>query len=187
MLEVEVHALVAMFCLHAARLPTRLDDDGVLRPLAQQDRALWDRPLIERGVLHLSASASGDELTRWHIEAGIAAEHALAPSLAATNWQRIVSLYDQLHARAPSPIVALGRALAIAELRGLDAGRDALLAIGEDDKLSHYHFYWAARAELEHRAGHLAPARHLYAKALALARNDAERIAYQHKLQRIAD
>jgi RNA polymerase sigma factor (sigma-70 family) len=185
--EADVHALVAIFCFHAARLPTRLDEDGVLRPLAEQDRARWDRPLIERGVLHLGASASGDELTRWHLEAGIAAEHALAPSLAETNWQRIVALYDQLHASALGPVVALGRALAITELRGLDAGRDALLAIGTDDQLSGYHFYWAARAEVERRAGHPGAARQLYAKALALARNDAERIAYRRKLQRLAD
>ena len=92
-----------------------------------------------------------------------------------------------LHARAPNPVVALGRALAIAELRGLDAGRDALLAVGDDDKLSHYHFYWAARAELEQRAGHVALARQLYAEAQALARNDAERTAYQRKLHRLAD
>jgi len=91
------------------------------------------------------------ELTRWHLEAGIAAEHALAATFAATNWTRIVALYDQLAARAGSPIVALGRAVAIAQLKGSDAGREALLPLAGDEKLARYHPYWAARAEIGRR------------------------------------
>ncbi|MCU1283153.1 MAG: polymerase sigma-70 factor, subfamily [bacterium] len=180
----EVHALVAMCCFHAARLPARLDDDGVFLTLAEQDRSRWDRALIERGVLHLGASANGPDLTRWHVEAGIAAEHALAPSLPATNWRRIVALYDELLARAPNPAAALGRVLALAELDGFAAAREAFVAV--DTTLARYHYYWAARAELELRAGHPAEGRLHYARAVELARSDAERRAYERKLARIA-
>ena len=182
----QVHALLALFCFNAARLPTRLDLEGALRPLVEQDRAMWDRSLIVRGIRHLSASAHGDELSRWHLEAGIAAEHALAPTFEATNWRRIVALYEQLQSRASGSVVALGRALALAESGAVDAARDALLAIASDDRMKLYHFYWAARAELEHRAGHEAISHQLYQVALSLARNDAERLSYERKLTRLA-
>lgn len=183
--RVEVHALAALFCFNAARLPARLDGEGVYLPLAEQDRALWDRALVERGVIHLSAASTGEVMTRWHLEAGIACEHTIAPSTHETNWQRVVDLYDALHALVPGPIVALNRGLAIAELRGLDAGREALLAIARDQKLSRYHFFWGALADIERRAGRPASARPLYERAIALARNGAERLAYQRKLQRL--
>lgn len=183
----EIHALVAMFCFHAARLPARLDDDGVFVPLADQDRQRWDRLLVTRGLQHLSASASGEQLTRWHLEAGIAAEHALAEDLAGTNWRRIVALYDQLLARTANPVVALNRALAIAELEGVQAGIAALDAFANDAKLRNYHFYWAAIAELELRAGRTATAREHYLRALELTRSDAERMAYARKLERLTN
>src|SRR4051812_15709263 len=94
--RIELHALLALFCFQAARLGTRIDQEGVLLPLAEQDRARWDRALIEQGVKYLSGAASGTRMTRWHLEAGIACEHALAPTTDATNWQRIVELYDDL-------------------------------------------------------------------------------------------
>jgi RNA polymerase sigma-70 factor (ECF subfamily) len=181
----DVHALVALFCLHAARLPARLDAEGAFCPLADQDRMRWDRSLIERGVRHLGASAGPSQLTRWHLEAGIAAEHALAPSFAATNWQRIVALYDQLEARVANPIVALGRALAVAELRGCDAGRDALLPLADEERLVRYHPYWAARAQIERSAGRPELARLHYATAISLCHSEAERLAYERKLRSV--
>jgi RNA polymerase sigma-70 factor (ECF subfamily) len=183
----EIHALVAMFCFHAARLPARLDDEGVFVPLADQDRGRWDGLLIKRGLQHLSASASGEQLTRWHLEAGIAAEHGLAPDLASTNWRRIVALYDQLLAHTASPIVAVNRALAIAQLAGADAGLAALDAVADSPKLTDYHFYWAAIAELELRAGRAATAREHYLRAIALTRSDAERVAYRRKVARLTN
>ena len=181
----DVEALVAMFCLHAARLPARLDAEGAFVPLADQDRARWDRSLIERGLRHLGASAADAELTRWHLEAGVAAEHALAPSFAATNWARIVTLYDQLEARAGNPIVALGRALAITQLNGNDAGREALLPLAGDEKLARYHPYWAARAEIEWRAGRPELACLHYGKAIALCHSEAEQLAYGRRLRAV--
>jgi RNA polymerase sigma-70 factor (ECF subfamily) len=179
----EVHALQALFCLSAARLPTRLDEHGVFLPLVEQDRSRWDSRLIERGVKHLALSANGEEMTHWHVEAGLACEHTVAPSLEATNWAKIVELYDVLLEISPSPVVELNRALAVAELRGLEAGRAALSAIGRHPKLVGYPFYWSAWADIERRAGRVDEARAHYEKAIALARSRPERVAYERRLQ----
>jgi RNA polymerase sigma factor (sigma-70 family) len=183
----EVHALAALFCFNAARLATRLDEDGVFVPLAEQDRSRWDRSLIERGVLHLSEAATGEQVTRWHLEAGIACEHTMASSVQETDWRRIVDLYDALMAVAPGPVVALNRGLAIAELRGLEAGRQALQAAAEDEKLARYSFLWAALADIERRAGRPTEARRLYARAIELASSQAERLGYERKLRLLAN
>src|SRR5262249_44604968 len=120
-----VHALAALFCFGAARLGARLGERGAVALLAPQDRSRWDRSLVERGVHHLAASATGEEWSRWHLEAGIALEHTIAPSLAETSWGKIALYYDALMDLAPGPVVAMNRALALAEVHGLDAGRDA--------------------------------------------------------------
>jgi predicted RNA polymerase sigma factor len=179
----EVHALAALFCFNAARLSTRLDEEGVLLPLADQARHRWDRAMIERAVVHLAASSHGPRITRWHLEAGIACEHTLAASTQDTDWSRIVQLYEALDVLTPGPIVALNRALDIAELQGLEAGRAALLAIADHEKLSNYHFFWAALADIERRAGRPLEAKPLYLRAISLARNEAERLSYQRRLR----
>src|SRR5262249_37616923 len=106
-------ALAALMSLHAARLPAKVDLSGDLATLADQDRSRWDRSRIEEGLVLLEASAHGDEVSSYHLEAAIAAEHACAPTMAHTNWPAIVSLYDRLMRIAPSPVVALNRAIAI--------------------------------------------------------------------------
>jgi RNA polymerase sigma factor (sigma-70 family) len=180
-----VHALAALFCFNAARLSTRLDAEGVFVPLAEQDRSRWNRSLFERGVQHLGASAGGKHWTRWHLEAGIALEHTNAPSLAETDWEKIVEYYDVLVTLAPNPVVALNRGLAVAELRGLEAGRAALLALEGDPKLAGYSFYWAARADIERRSERTAEARTLYRRAAALAKSGAERKSYERRLREL--
>jgi RNA polymerase sigma factor (sigma-70 family) len=179
----DVHALAALFCFDAARLPTRLDEDGVFVPLADQDRSRWDRARIERGLMHLARAATGDHMSRWHLEAGIACEHAIAPSIQETDWDRIVGFYQALAQQSWSPVVALNRALALAECDGADAGRHELIALAREQKLSRYPFYWAARADLERRAGHHAAARENYEHAIALARSPAERLSYQRRIE----
>jgi len=179
----EVHALLALFCFNAARLATRLDDDGVFVPLAEQDRSRWERSLIEHGVLHLGQASAGNRLTPWHVEAGIACEHATAQSMQETNWRRIVELYDSLLALSPSPVVELNRALAVAELRGLEAGREALQGVVDNPKLSTYSFLWAALADIERRAGHPSQARAFYDRAITFAKSRGERLGYERKLE----
>src|SRR5258707_9872064 len=107
-------ALAALMSLHAARLPARLDSAADLRPLLDQDRSRWDTRLVQEGLALLERSATGDELTAYHVEAAIAAAHAAAPTVAETDWAPVLSLYDRLMAIAPSPVVALNRAIAIA-------------------------------------------------------------------------
>jgi RNA polymerase sigma factor (sigma-70 family) len=176
-----IHALAAMFCFHAARFATRLDAEGVFVPLHAQDRTKWDRSLIDRGVIHLSEASVGGQLTRYHLEAGIACEHAIASSVETTSWDKIVSLYDALLEIVKTPIVALNRGLAIAELRGLDRGREALQESLNDEAMAGYPFLWGAIGDLERRAGRLVDARTYFERAIALARNDAERLAYERK------
>jgi RNA polymerase sigma factor (sigma-70 family) len=181
------HALAALFCFVAARMNARLDDEGVILPLAEQDRSRWDRALIARGVMHLGESAGDAGFTRWHLEAGIAWEHTSAPSVEATDWARILHYYDALSAIAPGPIVALNRALAIAEVRGLAAGRDALSLLAGEPKLARYSFYWAARADIERRSGHHDAARELYRRAAELAASRAERASYERRIHALVD
>jgi RNA polymerase sigma factor (sigma-70 family) len=179
----DVHALAALFCFDAGRLATRVDEHGVFVPLEDQDRSRWDRGLIERGLAQLARSATGDHMSRWHLEAGIACEHAIAPSVRETDWERIVMLYDLLVRQSPSPVVALNRALAVAERDGVAEGRRALMALAGDRKLSTYPFYWAARADLERRAEQPAAARSSYERAIAFSRNSAERVSYERRLK----
>jgi RNA polymerase sigma factor (sigma-70 family) len=179
----DVHALAGLFCFDTARLATRVDEQGVFVPLEDQDRCRWDRALIERGLAHLARSATGERMSRWHLEAGIACEHAIAPSVRETDWNRIVVLYDLLLRQSPSPVVALNRALALAERDGVDEGRRALMALASDRKLSTYPFYWAARADLERRAEQPAAARSSYERAIAFARSSAERVSYERRLE----
>jgi predicted RNA polymerase sigma factor len=169
------HALAALMCLHAARLPAKLDAAGDLSALVDQDRSRWDARRVAEGLALLERSARGDEVTPYHLEAAIAAEHAIAPTLAKTNWSTIVSLYDKLMAIAPSPVVALNRAIAVAERDGAERGLEALRAIEDSERLSGYPFYRAAFGELELRKGRGAAAAEHFQAALAVARSDLER------------
>ncbi|MDL4814099.1 RNA polymerase sigma factor [Actinomadura opuntiae] len=179
----DIHALAALFCFGTARLSTRMDEHGVFVPLEDQDRSRWDRARIERGLVHLAHAATGDHLSRWHLEAGIACEHAIAPSVQETDWERIIGFYQVLAERSWSPVVALNRALAVAERDGVDDGRRELIALAEEPKLSRYPFYWAALADLERRAGRHAAARGHYEHAIALARSTAERTAFERRIE----
>jgi RNA polymerase sigma-70 factor (ECF subfamily) len=176
-------ALAALMCLHAARLPARVDAAGELNALVDQDRSLWDAQLVARGLALLERSASGDELTAYHLEAAIAAVHASAKSVAATDWASIVSLYDRLFALQCSPVIALNRAIAIGERDGAEAGLTALHAIADRERLAHYPFYAAALGELEHRLGRPEAARQHLEAALRLARNGTERRCLERRLR----
>jgi RNA polymerase sigma-70 factor (ECF subfamily) len=171
----ETTALAALMSLHAARLPARLDSAADLRPLLDQDRSRWDEGLVQEGLALLERSATGDELTAYHVEAAIAAAHAAAPRVEETDWEQVVSLYDRLMTIAPSPVVALNRAIAIAERDGAERGIAELQAIEGRDRLKGYPFYPAALGELELRRGDRERARTFFTAALAAARNPTER------------
>jgi RNA polymerase sigma factor (sigma-70 family) len=169
------YALCALMGLTAARLPARVDLSGKLKSLVEQDRSLWDRKLVLEGLRLLELSASGTELTGYHVEAAIASVHSAALHVADTDWKTIVSLYDLLTAIEPSPVVALNRAIAVAQQEGSERGLDEIGAIANRDRLAGYPFYAAALGELEFRRGSLNTAREHFRAALALARNPMER------------
>ncbi|HEX4341537.1 MAG TPA: DUF6596 domain-containing protein [Polyangiaceae bacterium] len=183
----EVDALLALMYLHAARMPARLDAAGALVPLEHQDRSLWDGSLIARGMEHLGASARGGELTTYHLEAGIAAVHAMSPSVEATPWPKIADLYDRLYARKPTPVVALGRAIARSQVDGPASGIDALLALPGREHLEDYPFYWAALGDLSLRAGDRGRALGWFRRGTKAARNDAERAMFARRVMECVD
>jgi RNA polymerase sigma-70 factor (ECF subfamily) len=168
-------ALLALMCLHAARLPTRVDESGSLNLLADQDRSQWNTELIARGQKHLELSATGEELSDYHVEAAIAWCHATASSARDTDWGQIVSLYDMLMAMRPSPVVALNRAIAVAQHEGPERGLAAIRAIPDPGRLGSYPFYPIALGEFELQCGRHAAAREHFTAALPLARNPVER------------
>jgi RNA polymerase sigma factor (sigma-70 family) len=168
-------ALAALLCLDAARLPARTDAAGHLVALPDQDRTTWDRELLAEGDRLLQRAARGPHLSAYHVEAAIAWVHTSAIRGEDTDWARIVALYDMLMSVRRSPIVALNRAIAIAQLAGPESGLRAIAAIDDRDTLARYPFYPAALGELELRAGRPDAARSHFRDARRLARNPAER------------
>jgi RNA polymerase sigma factor (sigma-70 family) len=169
------HALSALMCLDGARLPARVDGSGNLTSLFEQDRSLWDRQLIAEGMKLLELSATGSELSEYHLEAAIAAVHVTAQRVENTDWAQIVSLYDQLMAFRPSPVIALNRAIAISQHEGAQRGLDEIRAISDSERLANYPFYHAALGEFEFRTGNRKAAQDHFKVALGLARNPMER------------
>jgi RNA polymerase sigma factor (sigma-70 family) len=168
-------ALVALLLLHAARFPARMADDGTLFVLRDQDRGLWDRQLVVAGLRALDRASTGPAVSQYHIEAGIAACHAAAPSWEATDWPQILSLYDALSNLSDSPVVGLNRAIALSRVRGPQAGIEAIEQIAGHPALARYHLLPAALAELWREAGNSERAAACYRDALALAILPAER------------
>lgn len=178
----EVKGLLALMCLLAARLPARRDARGDLVPLDEQDRSRWDAALSARGLAALAESAAGDTVGEMHVEAAIAAQHAVAQSVEATDWPAIVALYDRLAALRPSPVVALNRAVAVGFARGPVAGLAEVDAIESLGRLDDYLFLAATRADLLRRAGRRGEALPHYRRARELARNDPERRFFDRRL-----
>ena len=180
------HALLALMHLNAARLSARTDDSGSLLLLAEQDRARWDQAEIALGLRHLDASGAGASATRYHLEAGIAACHCLARDFAATDWRRIVALYDSLLALDGSPIVALNRAVAVAQAGGPRAGLAALEITVNRPALENYHLFHAVAGQLWLEAGEPAAAAAGFLRALELAALPSERALLEKRLAQCA-
>jgi RNA polymerase sigma-70 factor (ECF subfamily) len=180
-------ALRALFCFHVARTPGRSADDGSLLLLHEQDRALWDQGLLAEAFVFLGRSARGKEISRFHVEAGIAACHAKAASFPSTDWAEIVALYDVLRQMSPSPVVDVNRALAVAMCRGAVAGLDELDAIPERELLSRYPYALATYAELHASLGHLDQARAFLESALEQQTSPAERALLRRKRAALAE
>jgi RNA polymerase sigma factor (sigma-70 family) len=178
----ETAALLALMYLDAARFDSRLDGAGGLLLLEEQDRSLWDRELIHLGISYLHRAARGEIFTRYHAEAGIAAEHCLAPTYKATRWGEIARLYQLLEGVAPSPINTLNRSIAIAEWQGPDAGLALLETINPPPWLLRYYLWDATLGELYRRRGDRELATAHLTHALGAAPTRAERALLRRRL-----
>jgi len=173
--EREVRGLLALLLLTDARRATRTDAAGRLLLLEDQDRAQWDRAAIEEGISLVPGALRGGCPGRFALQAAIAALHAEAPSYATTDWPQVLALYGELLRAWPSPVVALNRIVALAEVDGPEAALAELDELGRDGRLASYHYLPAARAALLRRLGRRAEAADAYRAALELASNEAER------------
>jgi len=179
------HALVALMLLDAARLPARVDAEGNILRLKEQDRSKWSRPMIERGIVHLGEAATGDELSEYHIQAGIAACHCMAADYPSTDWSRILALYDQWTLINPSPVVALNRAVALAKLNGPRAGIEAIEAIQMREELESYYLLYAVLGEFEAQLHHVEAAAAHFKKASQLAEVKSERVFLSKRMRKL--
>lgn len=170
----KTHALLALMLMNAARLPTRVDEEGNLLLLQDQDRAQWDRGMIAQGLFHFAQSAAGNHVTPYHLQAAIAACHCAAPDYASTDWRRILSLYDELIRFDECPVVALNRAIAVANLRGPQAGLAAVAAIPKSERLESYYLFYAVLGEFEARADDPLAAAGYFRRSLQLAGTRSE-------------
>ena len=150
----ETYALLALMHLHSARMPARQDGSGGLLLLEEQDRSLWDQREIQIGLSWLARAAEGDVFSRYHAEAGVAAEHCLAPSFAETRWDRIVECYELLERTAPSMLHTLNRAVAVAEHRGPEHALTLLVGREPPSWLLGSYQWSAVLSDLHRRAGH---------------------------------
>jgi RNA polymerase sigma-70 factor (ECF subfamily) len=170
-----VHALLALMCFHGARFDARIALDGAVVLLGEQDRIAWNWSDVREGMAWLARSAAGGELTRYHVEAGIAWEHCRAPTFADTDWQRIAELYDTLDRIAPSPLNSLNRAVAEAYLHGPQAGLDRLAAVPPENVPIRYPGWHTVIGELHFRLGQVSAAEHAWREALRLTTARADR------------
>ncbi|PYL00100.1 MAG: sigma factor, ECF subfamily protein [Verrucomicrobia bacterium] len=168
------HALLALMLLNAARIPTRVDGEGNLLRLKEQDRTRWNQPMLARGMFHFAQSAAGQEITEYHLQAGIAACHCAAKDYASTDWRQILSLYDRLIEFDDSPVVALNRAVAVAGVSGPQAGLEALAAVQKRQCIQSYYLLYAVLGEFEAQLNHSQAAANHFRKSLQLAELKSE-------------
>ncbi len=171
----KTHALLALMLLQAARLPARLCETGELSLLDAQNRERWDQNLIARGFHHLDRAGRGDELTAYHLQAGIASCHAVAASVGETNWPQMLAYYDQLMALQPSPVVWLNRAVVLSRVEGPRAALASLDAVNDDPVLRRYHLWHAVRGALAAELGDTSEAAEHYRAALQCQCTEPER------------
>jgi RNA polymerase sigma-70 factor (ECF subfamily) len=183
--EPEVIGLLALMLLQESRRAARTSPSGELILLEHQDRSLWNREQIAEGVALVEKALSSRRFGPYTLQAAIAAVHAEAESTAATDWQQIVVLYNQLLRIQPSPVVHLNRAVAIAMCDGPEAGLTHIDALLEHGELANYYLAHSARAEMYRRLGRTAEARSSYEKALALTQQGPERQFLQERIRQL--
>ena len=183
--EPEVMGLLALMLLQESRRAARTSPSGELILLENQDRALWNREQIAEGVALLEKALNSRRFGAYTLQAAIAAVHAEAESVGATDWRQIVAIYDQLVRIQPSPVVHLNRAVAIAMCDGPEAGLTQINAVLEQGDLANYYLAHSARADMYRRLGRTAEARASYEKALALTQQEPERQFLQERIRQL--
>ncbi|HJZ51723.1 MAG TPA: RNA polymerase sigma factor [Candidatus Acidoferrales bacterium] len=183
--EPEALGLLALMLLQESRHAARTSPTGEMILLEHQDRSLWNREQIAEGVALLEKALKSRRFGAYTLQAAIAAVHAEAESVAATDWRQIVALYDQLARIQPSPVVQLNRAVAIAMRDGPEAGLAHIDAVLEHGELADYYLAHSARADMCRRLGRTAEARSSYEKALALTQQEPERQFLQERIRQL--
>jgi RNA polymerase sigma-70 factor (ECF subfamily) len=183
--EPEVIGLLSLMLLQESRRAARTSPSGELILLENQDRSLWNREQIAEGVALLESSLMSRRFGAYTLQAAIAAVHAEAKSVAATDWRQIVALYNQLARIQPSPVVQQNRAVAIAMRDGPEAGLAHIDAVLEHGELANYYLAHSARADMYRRLGRTAEARSAYEKALALTQQEPERQFLQERIRQL--
>jgi RNA polymerase sigma-70 factor (ECF subfamily) len=182
----EAVGLLALMLLQDSRRTARTSSEGELIPLEEQDRALWDRQQIAEGTALVRRALSSGRFGQYTIQAAIAAVHAQAPSVAATDWSQIVGLYDLLMRVIPSPVIKLNRAVAVAMRDGPEAGLILVDSVLDRNELPGYHLVHAARADLCRRLGKTAEARVSYKRAIDLAEQEPQRRSLARRLAELS-
>lgn len=182
----ETHALAALLSFQGARLKARANERGELTTLEEQDRSLWDPVLLRRGLHHMRLSASGSELSDYHLESEIASCHALSRDFESTDWERVVVCYEELYRRNRSPIVALNRVVALSHVRGVDEALSEMALLRGHRALQSYHPFFVAYAELLMKAGRIEEALVLFRRAMELTSSEPV-LGYIEKRIRQAD
>ncbi len=177
------HALLALICFTACRNDTRLDINGNILLLKDQDRAKWTKPLIEKGIYHLESSANEETISKYHIEAGIAYEHVRASTYMHTNWKNILTCYDLLVQYYPSAIAALNRSIVIAELYGATEGIKAIENIDGIASLKKYYLLPASLGEMYVKLQQNEKAKAYFLEAIALTQSEKEKDLLKHKVR----
>jgi len=180
--EPESLGLLALMLLHDSRRSARVDGDGALVTLEDQDRSLWDRGEIREGLALVDQALGLGRVGPYQLQATIAALHAAAPGSAATDWAQIAALYDELARINPSPVVLLNGAVAAGMSEGPGRGLRLIDELGASGVLDRYHFYHAARADMLRRLGSRNAAAEAYRRALALTANGIERTFLKRRL-----
>lgn len=183
----KTHALLALMLLNASRIRARQDAEGNLLRLEEQDRTHWDQAMIARGMFHLRESAAGAVISEYHLQAGVAACHATAIDYESTDWAKILSLYDRLIEFDDSPVVALNRAVAVANVHGAEAALQTVHGIRERGRLESYYLFYAVVGELEIRLNNHEAAAEQFRKAFELAETKSERAFLLKRLQCCVD
>lgn len=184
--EAENSGLLALMLLHDSRRDARMDGQGRLVTLEEQDRFLWDKQQISEGRKVLQGALALREPGPYQVQAAIAALHSEAPTPADTDWQQIAALYQELLRIAPSPVVALNHAVALAMSEGLSGGLARIEELGRSGDLESYHLFHAARADLLRRLGRNVEAAQAYEQALRLATNKVEQEFLTRRLRQMS-